>query len=87
MILELAKVEMIAMRRLERFERVKRSEDITAVAEMKMAESAIEEDEGRHGGTLSEGTWKIREEWATDRAKWKDPCKTRYPAQGGGNEI
>ena len=25
--------------------------------------------------------WKIREEWATGRLKWKCVCKTRYPAR------
>ena len=28
--------------------------------------------------------WSIREEWATDRTKWKSLCKTRSPAQGDG---
>ena len=30
--------------------------------------------------------WKIKEEWATDREKWKGLCKTRYPEQGDGGE-
>ena len=30
--------------------------------------------------------WKIKEEWATDRKRWKGLCKTRYPEQGDGGE-
>ena len=48
-----------------------------------------EEDAGWDERTLSEGTckaWKIREEWATDREKWKGICNTRYPAHGDGGE-
>ena len=30
--------------------------------------------------------WSIKEEWATDREKWKCLCKTRYGAQGDGGE-
>ena len=30
--------------------------------------------------------WSIKEEWATDRERWKSLCKTRYPAQGDGGE-
>ena len=95
-ILEEAKVEQIAMvmrrRRRERFGHVKRrdeTENIRAVAEMKM--------EGKRPRGRPKLTWKvtvrrdmkawsIREEWATDRERWKSLCKTRYPAQGDGGE-
>ena len=30
--------------------------------------------------------WKIKEEWATDRERWKGLCKTRYPTQGDDSE-
>ena len=89
-ILEEAKVELIAMvmRRLEWFGHVKRrdeTENIRAVVEMKM--------EGKRlTGTRKLGwkdtvgrdlkAWNIREEWVTDRERWKGLCKTRYLAQG-----
>ena len=84
-ILEEAKVESITMvmrrRRLEWFGNVKRgdeTENIRAVAEMKM--------EGkRHRGrttlrwndTVRKDlkAWKIKEEWATDRERWKGFCR------------
>ena len=95
-ILEEAKVEPIAMvmrrRRLEWFGHVKRSdetENIRAVVGMKM--------EGKRPRGRPKLTWKdtvkrdlkarnIKEEWATDRERWKCLCKTRYPAQGDGGE-
>ena len=50
--------------------------------------SAIEEDRSC-GGTIVRRdlkAWSIREEWATDRERWKGPCKTPYSAQGDGGE-
>ena len=85
-ILEEAKVEAIATvmrrRRLEWFGHVKRR----AVAEMKM--------EGKRPRGRPKLRWKdtvrrdleIKEEWATDRERWKGLCKTRYPEQGDGGE-
>ena len=93
-ILEEANVEPIAMvmRRLQWFGHVKRrdeTENIRAAVEMKM--------EGKHCRGRPKLRWKdttrrdmkawsIREEWATDRERWKVLCKTRYPAQGDGGE-
>ena len=95
-ILEEARVVPIAMvmrrRRREWFGHVKRrdeTENIRAVAEMKM------EGKRPRGRTklLWNDTvrrdlkaWKIKEEWATDRERWKSLCKTRYPAQRDGGE-
>ena len=95
-ILKEAKVEPIAMvirsRRLEWFVHVKRrdeTEHIRAVVEMKM--------EGKRPRGRPKLRWKytvrrdlnacnIREEWATDRERWKGFCKTRYSSQGDGGE-
>ena len=93
-ILEEARVESIVMikRRLEWFGRVKRrheTENIRPVVEMKI------KTKGPRGRRKLQ--WKdtvrrdlndrnIREEWATDRERWKGLCKTRYPAQGDGGE-
>ena len=30
--------------------------------------------------------WKIREEWAPDRERWKGVYKTHYPRHGNGGE-
>ena len=32
-------------------------------------------------------TWKIREEWATGRERWKGLGKTRYPTKGDSGET
>ena len=95
-ILEEVKVEQIAtvmrMRRLEWFGHIKRrdeTENSRAVVEMKK--------EGKRPIGRPKLRWKdtvrrdmkacsIREEWATDRERWKSICKTRYPAQGDGGE-
>ena len=89
-ILEEAKVEQIATvmrrRRLVWFGHVKRrdeTENIRAVVEMKM--------EGKRPRGRPQLRWKdtvkrdmkawsrpIKEEWATDREKWRSMCKTRY---------
>ena len=95
-ILEEAKVEPIATvmrrRRMEWFGHVKRrdeTENIRAVAEMKM--------EGKRPRGRSKLRWnatvrrdlkagKIKEEFATDRERWKGLCETRYPEQEAGGE-
>ena len=95
-ILEEAKVEPIATvmrrRRLEWFGHVKRrdeKENIRSVAEMKMEGKR---PRGRpklrwyHTVGRDLKAWKIKEEWATDRERWKGLCKTRYPEQGNGGE-
>ena len=88
-ILEEAKVEAIATvmrrRRLEWFGHVKRrgeTENIRAVAEMKMeGKRPRGRPKLRWKDTIRRDlkAWKIKEEWATDREKWKGLCKTRYP--------
>ena len=95
-ILEEAKVEAIATvmrrRRLEWFGHVKRrgeTENIRAVAEMKMeGKRPRGRPKLRWKDTIRRDlkAWKIKEEWATDREKWKGLCKTRYPEQGDGGE-
>ena len=95
-ILEEAKVEPIAMvmrRRLEWFGHVKRrdeTENIRAVVEMKMeGKRPRERPKLRCKDTARRDmkAWSIREEWATDRERWKSLCNTRYyPAQGDGDE-
>ncbi len=85
---EEAKVEAIATvmrrRKLEWFGHVKirdETENIRAVAEMKM--------EGKRPRGIPKLRWKdtvrrylkawyIKEEWATERKRWKGLCKTRY---------
>ena len=95
-ILEEAKIEQIAVvmrrRRLEWFGHVKRrdeTENIRAVVEMKMeGERPRRRPKLRGKDTVRRDmkAWSIREEWATDRARWKSLCKTRYPAKGDGGE-
>ena len=95
-ILEEAKVEHIATvmrrRRLEWFGHGKRrdeTENTRAVVEMKMERMRPRgRPKLRWKDTIRRDmkAWSIREEWATDRAKWKSLCKTRYPAQGDGGE-
>ena len=95
-ILEEAKVEAIATvmrrRRLEWFGHVKRrgeTENIRAVAEMKMeGKRPRGRPKLRWKDTIRRDlkAWKIKEEWATDREKWKGLCKNRYPEQGDGGE-
>ena len=95
-ILEEAKVEAIATvmrrRKLEWFGHVKRrgeTENIRAVAEMQMeGKRPRGRPKLRWKDTIRRDlkAWKIKEEWATDREKWKGLCKTRYPEQGDGGE-
>ena len=95
-ILEEAQVEQIATvmrrRRLEWFGHVKRkyeTENIRVVIEMKMQGKR---PRGRpklwwmDTVRMDMKAWSIREEWATDRERWKSLCKTRNPAQGDGGE-
>ena len=92
-ILEEAKVEAIATvmrrRRLEWFGHVKRrgeTENIRAVAEMKMeGKRPRGRPKFRWKDTVRRDltAWKIKEEWATDRERWKGLCKTRYPERTG----
>ena len=96
LILEEAKVEQIATvmrrRRLEWFGHVKRrdeTENIRAVVEMKMeGQRPKGRPQLRWKNTVKRDmkAWSIKEEWATDREKWRSLCKTRYPAQGDGGE-
>ena len=91
-----AKVEAIAAvmrrRRLEWFGHVKRrgvTENIRAVAEMKMeGKRPRGRPRLRWNDTVRRdlNAWNIKEEWATDRERWKGLCKTRYPEQGDGGE-
>ena len=95
-ILEEAKVEQIATvmrrRRLEWFGHFKRrdeTENIRAVVEMKMeGKRPRGRPQLRWKDTVKRDMkdWRIKEEWATDREKWRSLCKTRYPAQGIGGE-
>ena len=95
-ILEEAKVEHIATvmrwRRLEWSGHVKRrdeTENIRAVVEMKMeGKRSRGRPKLRWKDTVRRDMkeWSIREEWATDRERWKSLCKTRYPAQVDGGE-
>ena len=95
-ILAEAKVEQIVMvvrrRRLEWFGHIKRSdetENIHAVVEMKMeGKRPRGRKKLRWNDTVRKDlkAWNIREEWATDRERWKGLCKTRYPEQGDGGE-
>ena len=96
-ILEEAKVEPIATvmrrRKLEWFGHTKRRDEtgnIRAVAEMKMeGKRPRGRPTLRFYSTARRGlkAWKIKEEWATDRERWKCLCKTRYPEQGDGGEM
>ena len=89
-ILEEARVEPIAMvmrrRRLEWFGHIKRrdgTEDIRAVAELKMdGKRPRGRPKLRWKDTVRRDlkAWNIREEWVTDRERWKCLCKTCYPA-------
>ena len=95
-ILEEAKVEQIATvmrrRRLEWFGHVKRrdeTENIRAVVETMMeGKRPRGRPQLRWKDTVKRDmkAWSIKEEWATDREKWRSLCKTRYPAQGDGGE-
>ena len=88
-ILEEAKVEAITMVRLEWFGHVKRrgeTENIRAVAEMKM--------EGKRPKLRWNDTvrrdlkaWNIKVECATDRERWKGLCKTCYPTATPNRET
>ena len=95
-ILEEAKMEAISTvmrrRRLEWFGHVKRrgeTEHIRAVAEMKMKGKRHRgQPKLRWNDTVRRDLkdWNIKEEWATDRERWKGLCKTRYPEHGDGGE-
>ena len=93
-ILEEAREELIAMvmrrRRLGWFGHVTRrheTENIRAVVETK-EKRPRGSPKLRWKDTVRRDlkAWNIREEWATDRDRWKGHCKTRYPAQGDGGE-
>ena len=79
-------------RRLEWFGHLKRRgeiENIRAVAEMKMEGKrprGRQKLRWKYTTRRDLKAWKIKEEWATDREKWKGLCKTRYPEQGDGGE-
>ena len=92
---EEVKVEQRAMvlrkRRLEWFGHVKRdeTENSRAFVEMKMeGKRPRGRPKLRWKDTVRRDmkAWSIREEWATDRERWKSLCKTRYHAQGDGVE-
>ena len=95
-ILEEANMEAIATvmrrRRLEWFGHVKRrgeTENIRAVAEMKMeGKRPRGRPKLRWNDTVRRDlkAWNIKEEWATDRERWKCLCKTRDPEQGDGGK-
>ena len=93
-ILEEAKMEPVAMvmRRLEWFGQVKRrdeTENIQSVVEIKMeGKRPRGRPKLRWKDTVRRDLkdWNIREEWATDRERWKCLYKTRYTAQGDGGE-
>ena len=89
---ELVRTPDMSRRRLEWFGHVKRRgeiEHIRAVAEMKMEGKR---PRGRPKLLWNDTVrrelkaWNIKEEWATDRERWKGLCKTRYPEQGDGGE-
>ena len=79
-------------RRLEWFGHVKRrdeTENIRAVVEMKIEEKCPRgRPKLRWNDTVRRDlkAWKIKEEWATDRERWKGLCTTRYPEQGDSSE-
>ena len=80
-------------RRLEWFGHVKRSlgepENIRTVTEMKMEGKCPRgRPKLRWNDTVRRdlNAWNIKEEWDTDRERWKGLCKTRYPEQGDGGE-
>ena len=86
-ILKEVKVEQIATvmrRRLEWFGHVKRrdeTENSRAVVEMKMqGKRPRGRPKLRWKDTVRRDmkAWSIREEWATERERWKSLCKTRY---------
>ena len=95
-ILEEARVEPIVIvmrcRRLEWFGHVKRRDEtgnIRAVAEMKIeGKRPRGRPKLRWNDTVRRDlkAWNIKEEWATDRERWKGLFKTRYPEQGDGGE-
>ena len=65
------------------------TENIRAVAEMKMeGKRPRGRPKLRWKYTVRRDlkAWKIKEEWATDRERWKGLCKTRYPEQGDGGK-
>ena len=82
----------MVMRRLEWFGHVKRRgkiENSWAFVEMKMEGMRPRgRPKLRRKDTVRRDikVWNIREEWATDRERWKGLCKTRYLAQGDGGE-
>ena len=65
------------------------TENIRAVVEMKME---VKRPRGRPKLRWNDNVrmdlkaWNIKEEWATDRERWKGLCKTRYPTQGDGGD-
>ena len=67
----------------------RQTENIRAVVEMKME---WKRPRGRPNLRLKDTVkrdmkaWNIKEEWATDRDKWRSVCNTRYTAQGDGGE-
>ena len=83
-------VMVMRRRRLEWFGHVKRrdkTDNIRAVAEIKMeGKRPRGRPKLRWNDTVRRGVkaWNIKEEWATDRERWKGLYKTRYPAQGDG---
>ena len=77
----------IPIEKMSRSKRVKRkdeTENIGAVTEMKTeGKRPRGRPKLRWKDTVGRDmkAWKIREEWATDRERWKVLCKTRYTAQ------
>ena len=79
-------------RRMEWFVHIKRrdeTENILAVADMNMeGKRPRGRPKLRWYDTVRRHleAWKIKEECATDRERWKRICLTRYPVQGDGGE-
>ena len=80
-------------RRLEWFqhgERRNETENIRVLTEMKME---VTRPRGRPRLRCKDTVrsdmeaWKIREEWAIDRERWKCICKIRYLAHGDDSEM
>ena len=85
------RLQRMAMRRLEWFGQVNRrneTENIRTVVEMKMEKRP----KGRLRLRLKDivrrdiKAWKMKEEWAADREKGKDLCKTCYTTLGNSSE-